>query len=61
MHPDVTSSMLLKMVAMEADPNFFKQLSLESLIELPPAIRENMTRDALERLMDAICTAAQPK
>jgi len=58
MHPDAPSSSLLKMVAMEADLNFFTQLSFESLVAIPSGIREMLSREALGRVMDAICSRA---
>lgn len=58
MHPSGSPSVLKKMLKMETDPEFFNVMDFKELIAIPLATRNMLSRDALTRIMDAICARA---
>jgi len=55
-HPECPSKIIKKMVKMECDPNYFIKKELASLRRMPAALRQNLSRNALFRLTNAVCT-----
>jgi len=55
MHPDASPNILKKMLKMEVDPDCFLQQPYQDLISLPAATREMLSREALSRLVEALC------
>jgi len=59
MHPDAGSAVLKKMLKMEVDETFFLQQPYQDLLSLPAATREMLSREALSRLVEALCSRPQ--
>jgi len=59
MHPDASPAVLKKMLKMEVDESFFVQQPYQDLISLPSATREMLSREALSRLVEALCSRQQ--
>jgi len=54
-HPECPSKIIKKMVKMECDTNYFIKKEMEKLKRMPATMRQNLSRNALFRLTNALC------
>jgi len=59
MHPDGQLAQLKRMVQFEVDETFFAQQPMHNLINIDVGVRNMLSRDALSRLIDAICNKSR--
>jgi len=53
-HPKCLNSVIKKMVQMECDPHYFETCDMDTLKNIPKSLRSNLSRNALQRLTDAV-------
>jgi ubiquitin len=58
LHPDTSPLILKKMVKMEVDPDYFYTLTMDQLSQIPSGLRDMLSREALARVIDALCVRA---
>jgi len=58
LHPEASPDLVKKMIKMETEDNYFLTLSMDQLLAIPTSQREMLTRDALSRIIDAVCVRA---